>query len=163
MAFRPDEILRVLERHDVRYVVIGGLAASLHGAGTVTFDVDVVPESSPDNLMRLSAALDELKARIRVSGIAGGLDFDHDAKSLGSMEVINLVTNYGDFDITFHPSGVSTFSEWDRHAEDTEALGVHFRLASLADIIQSKEAAARPKDQIAVPVLRELLNRQKKK
>jgi hypothetical protein len=162
VAFRPDEILGVLERHGVQYVVIGGLAAALHGAGTVTFDVDVVPESSLDNLTRLSAALDELDARIRVSGIAGGLDFDHDAQSLGSMETINLVTNHGDFDITFRPSGVTTFSEWDNHAEDTEALGVHFRLASLADVIQSKEAAGRPKDQITLPVLRELLNRQKK-
>ena len=76
------------------------------------------------------------------------------------MEVINLVTNHGDFDVTFHPSGVSSFSEWDDHTGDTEALGVPFRLASLADVIRSKEAAGRPKDQIAVPILRELLRRQ---
>jgi hypothetical protein len=161
VAFRPDEILKVLEYHQVRYVVIGGLAATLYGAGTVTFDVDVVPDSAPDNLARLSLALEQLDARIRVDGIEGGLHFNHDAGSLGSMNVINLVTNHGDFDVTFHPSGVSSFSEWDEHAGDAEALGVHFRLASLADVIRSKEAAGRPKDQIAVPILRELLRRQK--
>jgi hypothetical protein len=163
VAFRPDEILKVLEHHRVRYVVIGGLAAALYGSGTVTFDVDIVPDSAPDNLTRLSSALDELEARIRVDGIEGGLPFDHDARSLGPMEVINLVTNHGDFDVTFHPSGVSSFSEWDDHAGDTEALGVHFRLASLADVIRSKEAAGRPKDQIAVPILRELLKRQQER
>jgi hypothetical protein len=161
MAFRPDEILKVLEHHRVRYVVIGGLAAALYGSGTVTFDVDIVPDSTPANLTRLSSALDELDARIRVDGIEGGLPFDHDALSLGSMAIINLVSNHGDFDVTFHPSGISSFSEWDEHARDTEALGVHFRLASLADVIRSKEAAGRPKDQIAVPVLRELLKRQR--
>ncbi len=161
MAFRPDEILKVLEHHRVRFVLIGGLAAALYGSGTVTFDVDIVPDSAPENLTRLSLALDELDARIRVAGIEGGLPFDHDARSLGTMEVINLVTNHGDFDVTFHPSGVSSFSEWDDHAQETEALGVHFRLASLADVIRSKEAAGRPKDQIAVPILRELLKKQR--
>jgi hypothetical protein len=161
VAFRPDEILKVLEHHRVRYVVIGGLAAALYGSPTVTFDVDIVPDSTPDNLTRLSSALDELDARIRVDGIEGGLPFDHDARSLGSMEVINLVTNHGDFDVTFHPSGVSSFSEWDDRAGEIEALGVHFRLASLADVIRSKEAAGRPKDQVAVPILRELLKRQR--
>jgi hypothetical protein len=161
VAFRPDEILKVLEHHRVQYVVIGDLAAALYGSGAVTFDVDIVPDSTPENLARPSSALDELDARIRVDGIEGGLSFDPGARCLGSMEVINLVTNHGDFDVRFHPSGVSSFSDWDDRAKDTEALGVHFRLASLADVIRSKEAAWRPKDQIAVPILRELLKRQR--
>jgi len=160
VAFRPDEILKVLEHHRVRYIVIGGLAAALYGSGTVTFDVDIVPDSAPENLNRLSSALDELDARIRVDGIEGGLPFEHDARSLGSMDMINLVTSHGDFDVAFHPSGISSFSEWDHNAGETEALGVHFRLASLADVIRSKEAAGRPKDLIVVPILRELLKRQ---
>ena len=50
----------------------------------------------------------------------------------------------------------------DRHFGALQ-LGVHFRLASLADVIRSKEAAGRPKDQIALPILRELLKRQRDK
>jgi hypothetical protein len=160
LTFRPDEILKVLERYGVQFVVIGGLAAALHGAGTVTFDVDVVPDPSADNLERLSAALDELNARVRVDGIEGGLAFDHDPQSLGMMTVLNLVTIHGDFDIAFHPSGIPSYSDWSEHATGVEALGVHFQLGSLADVIQSKEAADRPKDQAALPVLRELLRRQ---
>jgi hypothetical protein len=160
LKFRPDEILKALERHGVQYVVIGGLAAALHGAATVTFDVDVVADPSTDNLNRLSGALDDLNARVRVDGIEGGLDFDHDPQSIGMMTVLNLVTAHGDFDIAFHPSGIPSYSDWCENASGVEALGVHFQLGSLADVIRSKEAANRPKDQVALPVLRELLNRQ---
>ena len=76
------------------------------------------------------------------------------------MDVLNLVTAHGDLDIAFHPSGLPIYSDWNERATEIEALGVHFQLGSLADVIRSKEAAARPKDQMAVPVLRELLNRQ---
>ena len=58
--FRPDLLLRVLARHGVDYVVIGGIAAALHGSDLVTFDVDITPALGSDNLSRLSAALYEL-------------------------------------------------------------------------------------------------------
>ncbi len=54
--FKPYDIMTVLDRHGVRYVLIGGLAAVLHGAPHVTTDVDVVPEEARDNLERLSVA-----------------------------------------------------------------------------------------------------------
>jgi len=63
--FAPDEILRVLEQHGVRFVLIGGLAAYLQGSPIPTEDVDVVPEGSRDNYARLSAALTELDAKVR--------------------------------------------------------------------------------------------------
>jgi hypothetical protein len=160
LTFRPDEILRTLERHGVEYVVIGGLAATLHGASTVTFDVDIVPDPSQENLERLSAALDELNARVRVEGIEGGLAFDHNSQSFEKMNLLNLVTTHGDFDIAFHPSGIPSYSQWSENASRIEALGVPFQLGSLADVVQSKEAADRPKDRVALPVLRELHNRQ---
>lgn len=161
MSFRPDAILGVLERHGVRFVVIGGLAATLHGATTVTFDVDVVPEASLGNLERLSAALDELEARVRVEGIEGGLPFEHDARSLRMLDMLDLVTKHGDLDLSFHPTGLPTFEEWNAQATEREALGVHFRLASLADVVRSKEASDRPKDRAALPLLRVLLERQR--
>lgn len=146
----------MLERHGVRCVVIGGLAATLHGSGTVTFDVDIVPDPEPVNLNRLSGALGELGARVRVDGIPDGLDFDHSPSALSRMSVLNLVTTFGELDLTFHPAGIPDFADWERGAEEREALGVRFRLASLADVIRSKEAADRAKDRATLPVLREL-------
>ncbi|MGH9169783.1 MAG: DUF6036 family nucleotidyltransferase [Acidimicrobiales bacterium] len=159
MTFRPDAILEVLERHGVRAVLIGGLAATIHGAPTVTYDVDVIPESSRGNLDLLSAALDELDARVRVDGIPDGLRFEHDGTSLGQMSLLNLVTRFGDFDIAFHPAGISRYEDWLERSTDCEALGVHFKLASLDDIIASKQAAGRPKDHATLPLLRELRQR----
>jgi hypothetical protein len=66
--FNPNALLEVLHRHGVRYVLIGGLAAALRGSATPTFDVDITPEADAGNLARLSAALRDLDARIRVDG-----------------------------------------------------------------------------------------------
>ena len=60
-----DELFACLDRHGVRYVFIGGLAAVLHGSPLLTSDADICPARDPDNLIRLAAALDDLDARIR--------------------------------------------------------------------------------------------------
>ena len=103
--FRPELLLDVLTRHEVRYVLIGGFAAVIHGSPYVTTDVDVVPDTDEENLGRLSVALDELHARVWAPGEPGGLPFDHDADSLAAVRVWNLVTDHGRLDITFEPSG----------------------------------------------------------
>jgi hypothetical protein len=157
--FRPDEVIRILHAHRVHFVLIGGLAATLHGSAHPTFDIDITPDDSPDNLQRLSAALRELDARVRVEGIPGGLPFDHDAASLARMTVLNLVTKVGDLDIAMHPAGVATFDEWNTGAIDLVVVGVPVRVASLDTIIRSKEAAGRDKDRITLPLLRVLRDR----
>jgi predicted nucleotidyltransferase len=106
-GFDPDALLQVLHQHDVRYVLIGGLAAALRGSASPTFDVDITPATGADNLARLSEALKDLDARIRV-----------------------------------------------------DVLGVPVRVASLDDIIRSKEAADRDKDRLQLPILRALQRRQ---
>lgn len=156
-AFRPDELLAVLERHGVDYVLIGGLAATLHGAAYVTFDVDITPATDVANLDRLSAALRELGARVRVAGIPGGLPFDHDARSLARAGVWNLTTAFGDLDLSFVPSGTGGFDDLREHAVAVTVHGVTLNVASLADIVRSKQAADREKDRLALPMLRRLL------
>jgi hypothetical protein len=152
-------VIRVLHEHRVRFVLIGGLAATLHGAAHPTFDVDITPDDAPDNLARLSAALRALDARIRIDGIPGGLPFDHDAASLAGMTVLNLVTRAGDLDIAMHPAGVETFAEWNANATDLVVLGVPVRVAGLDEIVRSKEAAGREKDRVTLPLLRVLRDR----
>jgi hypothetical protein len=160
MPFEPERILAVLERHGVRYVVIGGFGAWLHGAAHVTFDIDVTPESSRDNLDRLSTALDDLAARIRTDAVEGGLSFSHSGESLGHARVWNLTTDYGDLDLAFEPAGTNGYSDLVDDALQVEILGVSTVIASLRDIVRSKEAADRPKDRLALPTLRRLLEAQ---
>ena len=157
VEFRPERILAVLAEHGVDYVMIGGLAAALHGSDMVTTDLDITPASGEDNLERLSAALRSLRARIRSDGLPDGLVFSHDGSSLANADVWNLVTDFGDLDICFVPSGTKGFIDLRRRAVVIDVLGTTTHVASLPDIIRSKAAAGRPKDQIAVPVLRRLL------
>lgn len=157
--FRPQEILAVLDRHDVRYVLIGGMAAILHGAPHLTTDVDIVPEEGRANLERVSAALKELHARIRVTGEKEGVPFDHDAVSLARVRVWNLVTDLGNLDITFVPSGTRGYDDLRRDARTMKVRGIDVPVASLADVIRSKEAADRQRDRAVLPILRAMLER----
>lgn len=61
----PDCFFRTLDDHSVGYVLVGGLAAVLHGSPTVTNDADICPNPHSDNFARLSGALIDLDARIR--------------------------------------------------------------------------------------------------
>jgi len=158
--FEPQEILSALDRHGVRYVLIGGFAAIIHGAPYTTSDVDIVPEEGRENLTRLSAAMKELNARIRISGEEEGVPFDHDAESLGRVRIWNLVTDRGNLDITFVPSGTRGYDDLVHDARPAALGGIEVPVASLADVIRSKEAAGRDRDRAVLPILRELLERQ---
>lgn len=159
--FDPAEILRTLERHGVEYVLIGGLAAVVHGSAHVTTDVDVVPLEGKENLARLSEALKALHARIRVAGEPEGIPFDHSAESLSRVRVWNLQTDHGDLDVTFEPTGTHGYDDLRRDAVRVRLADVDVDVASLADVIRSKEAAGRARDRAALPGLRELLARQR--
>src|ERR1019366_5328448 len=104
-VFDPDEILRTLHRHRVEFVLIGGMAATLHGSDMVTFDLDVSPRSTKDNLERLASALRDLEAALRVAGEPNGVDFDAHEDLLERVQVLNLATRAGDLDIVVRPAG----------------------------------------------------------
>jgi len=152
-------LLETLTRHGVEFVVIGGFAAVAQGSPIPTIDVDIVPATNRDNYARLSAALKDLDAKVRAA-VVEPLPFDHDADSLAAVQVWNLTTKYGDLDITAQPSGTQGYDDLRRDAIEVELRGTKVLLASLADIVRSKEAAGRDKDRRALPVLRELVARQ---
>jgi hypothetical protein len=161
--FDPRAIFNVLDRHEVNYVLIGGVAAILHGASHVTTDVDVVPQDSVANLDRLSAALKELHARIRVRGGPDGIPFDHSGESLARGRIWNLQTDLGDLDITFEPSGTHGYEDLRRDASVMHLRSGDVTVASLADVVRSKEAADRPRDRAILPALRALLSSQRER
>lgn len=156
-TFDPAAVLSVLRDHRVRYVLIGGIAAAIHGSPYVTTDVDVTPQLDPENLQRLSAALLALDARIRTEGVPEGLPFAHDAESLARSTIWNLTTRFGDVDLVLRPAGTDGYDDLTRDADDLEILGVEVRVASLADVVRSKAAAGREKDRAQLPLLRRLL------
>jgi hypothetical protein len=160
----PVRILAVLERHGVEYVLIGGVAANVHGYPLPTEDVDVTPASDAANLERLAGALREVGARLRVAGEPEGVPFSVDAAALGRAEIWTLVTDVGDLDVVVLPDGTQGYQDLRRDATREElAEGLTVQVASLADVIRSKEAAGRPKDRAQMPALRETLERRRRR
>lgn len=149
--------MAVLAKHHVLCVYIGGAAAILQGSPLPTEDVDIVPANDRENWARLSAALKELDAKVRAVELDQPLPFDHDADSLAASGTWNLTTKFGDLDITRMPAGTQGYDDLKRDALDMDIRGVRIQVASLADIVRSKEAAGRDKDRLALPVLRELV------
>lgn len=149
----PDCLFRTLAEHDVSYVLIGGLAAVLHGSPAMTNDADIMPEHSEANLEHLSVALSDLEARLRVESTPDGVGFDPHPALLRSMQMMNLTTRCGDLDITFEPAGLDGFQAVLERSDEFELSGERVRVAALADIIRSKEAAGRPKDTATLPLL----------
>jgi hypothetical protein len=148
-------IINVLNRHGVRYVVIGAFAAIAQRAPIpATRDIDLTPDSSAGNLTRLSKALKHLDARIRTDAVDRGLPFDHDGRSLVASSIWNLICPYGEFDISFVPSGIAGgYDELALKAHRMRVDAVDVMVADLSDVIRSKEAAGRAKDLQVLPIL----------
>jgi hypothetical protein len=151
-------IVAALNRHQVRYVIIGAFAAIAQQAPIpATRDIDLTPEASQENLARLSLALKELGARIRTEAIPDGLPglpFSHDATSLGAADGWNLICPDGEFDISFYPSGFEKgYAQLALNAHRLRVGEVEVVVADLADVIRSKESAGRPKDLRVLPLL----------
>ncbi len=152
----------MLARHRVEYVLIGGLAATLHGSNLRTGDAYICPAREETNLERLAAALADLEARIRTPDVPEGLPFRCDAEFLSQMALLNLTTLFGDFDISFQPSGTSGYEDLCRKKVEYDLEGLVVPVASLEDVIRSKEAAGRAKDLQQLPTLRVLLREMEK-
>lgn len=158
--FDPVSTLRVLVRHRVDFVVIGGIAARLRGAPLLTQDVDVTPASDRNNMRRLAAALEDLEARLRTATEPEGVPFPFDPRLLETATEWTLATKFGDLDLAVSPAGTHGYEDLIRDAESlTVALEprLEVMVASLSDVIRSKEAAGREKDRAALPLLRRTL------
>lgn len=155
----PERIIQTLARHGVAYVLIGALAARLHGFPRLTADADITPAGDPENLERLAAALRELDARVYTEQVPEGLSFDCTAATLARAELWNLMTTAGRLDLAFKPAGTDGFDDLARSAVRFDVFGAELLAADLPDLIRSKEAADRPQDRQDVLILREILAR----
>lgn len=155
-ALDPHCVFSVLDQHAVDYVLIGGLAAVLHGSTAMTNDADILPDADPANLERLGAALGELEARLRVDDNPDGVAFEPHPSLIASMAMLNLTTRCGDLDLTFTPAGLDGYGGVRERSVVFEVGGLQIHVAALADIIASKTAADRPKDHATLPILHAL-------
>lgn len=155
-------IIKVLNKHKVEYIVVGGVGSILQGADIFTKDIDVCPENNKENFERLSAALKELGGRLRG---AQNVEVPITPDLLKNMQIGTWVTRYGDFDIIHDiPAGENgalyKYKDLYVNHDDVPVFGIVVHVASLKDIVASKRFAGRPKDIAVLPELEELLKQQ---
>jgi predicted nucleotidyltransferase len=143
--FEADQILRGLAAHGVDFVVIGGIAVQAHGYIRGTRDLDLIVKPTTLNLTRVSEALAELEAELRVPGqLSLG-----DPHQLRRAPLIQVMTKFGPLDIVNveHVAGPPSSYDALRAAALVIALNdVDVSVAGLSDLIRMKRAAGRDQD-----------------
>lgn len=151
-AFDPIRILSLLTRHEVAFVVIGGLAARIWGSPTITNDLDICYARDRANLERLVAVLREIGAQLR--GAPEGLPFQLDARALRMGDAFTFETDAGNFDCLATPAGTTGYDDVAANAQRLDlGDGLQVSVCSIDDLLRMKRAAARPKDLIEVEIL----------
>jgi len=151
-AFDAFAILGVLQRREVQFVVIGGIAGNLLGSNILTNDLDICFARDLQNTRRLAGALNEIHARLR--NFPPDLRFAVDEHALRLGETFTFETDFGHFDCLGNPSGTDGYVQLRNGAECLEVNGIKTYVASLPDLIRMKEAADREKDRWALVTLR---------
>jgi hypothetical protein len=148
-------LIPALAEARVDFILVGGMAAVVHGAGRITYDVDVVYDREPGNLGRLARALAPHSPYPR--GAPPGLPFALDERTLRSGLNFTLTTALGDLDLFGEIAGGGTFAELLPLTLTVGILGVRVRCVTLLKLIELKRAAGRPKDFEALAELTDLL------
>lgn len=155
MSNRPplsaDEILRRLVERGVDFVVIGGIAAVLHGSARNTFDLDICFATDDVNLTALGDVLTAVGARLK--GVDENVPFVPDGRTLRQVELLTLVTSLGELDVLTKPAGAPTYRDLRRNADRYDLGGFNVSVASINDLIAMKQATGRPKDLLDIEEL----------
>lgn len=142
--FNPAELLGVLVGHGVDFVVVGGLAAVLHGSARITQDLDVTYSAEPASLEVLGQALLDLDAQLY--GIGEDVAFVADARTLAGTEILTLATRLGKLDLLRAPSGAPAYEVLRSRAQLVNAGDLAVRIADTDSLIAMKRSAGRAKD-----------------
>jgi predicted nucleotidyltransferase len=142
---RADKILQRLTARGVDFIVVGGIAAVLHGSARNTFDLDLCFATDGANLDALGDVLVGLDARLR--GVDDDVPFVPDGETLRKVELLTLSTSAGNLDLLAVPPGAPSYQRLRRNADRFDLGGFTVNVASIDDLIAMKEAAGRPKDQ----------------
>jgi hypothetical protein len=144
---------RLVERK-VEFILVGGVAATVHGSARLTQDLDVVYARSPQNLDRVANALVDLSPYLR--GAPQGLPFQWDVETLARGLNFTLTCNWGDLDLLGEIVGGGRYEDLLPHTIVIQGFGIECRCLDLPTLIRVKRAAGRRKDLEAVAELESL-------
>lgn len=129
-----ENLLKLLNAHNVEYVIIGATAFPVHGYARATLDIDLFIRSEPENARRTLEALKK---------------FGYDVTDLGEEDLLSkkvLIRQYL-VETDIHPfvQGITFDQVWKNRVSGTYGNEKVY-YASLDDLITMKKAAGRPKD-----------------
>ena len=155
------QLFRALAEHDVDYLVIGGVAAQVHGRRRTTKDLDVMPAPDPENFERLAAALVALDAHPVELGASAPIPT---AEQLQLASIVPpLATRHGELHILSDVPGAAAYARMRTRALTTDLDGIAVHIVGVDDLIRMKQAAGRPSDLEDVEALTTVARREARK
>ena len=152
-------ILVELRRHQVDFIVVGGIAAGLEGVPGSTLDLDVVHSRQPDNIARLLRALDSLEATYRTRR-----ELKPDESHLASPGHQLLMTRFGPLDILGMIGRSRSYDDLLPHTHELEVgEGLRVRVLNLETLIAVKEEVAGERDLAVLPIMRRTLEEKRRR
>lgn len=139
-----ERMISELLEAEVRFVVIGGVAATVQGSTRFTNDLDICYDTAPDNVERLVRLLRKWRAYLR--GVEPGLPFILDARALRTTPMMTLTTTLGDIDLLDQVPGVGAYAEVLAASEPAHLNATKFQALTLPALIAAKRATGRAKD-----------------
>ncbi len=130
------DLLQCLNESNVRYLVIGGYAVSIHAEPRYTKDLDLWVEASKTNASRLIKALDSF-------GAPTNSIVEADFAKPGTLFIFGIEPNR--VDILNQIKGASFAKAYERRIE-SEVDDLSFHCIALTDLIRVKKLAGRPQD-----------------
>jgi len=139
-----EQLLPALSGAGVEFIVVGGVAAIVHGSARLTQDLDIVYRRTPENISRLATVLRPFAPYLR--GAPPGLPFQWDAETIQRGLNFTLVTRAGPLDVLGEIAGGGTYEALISHSRKLSVFGVECYCLGLDRLIQAKRDAGRPKD-----------------
>jgi len=139
-----EQILPALSEAGIEFIIVGGVAAIVHGSARLTVDLDIVYRRDPANIARLVNALKPFSPYLR--GVPPGLPFQWDAETIQRGLNFTLTTSAGPLDILGEIAGGGTYETLISHSRKLSVFGIECYCLGLDRLIQAKRDAGRPKD-----------------
>ena len=155
-----EALLGTLVGQGVEFIIVGGVAATVHGSARLTQDIDVVYARSDENLERLVKALESHEPYLR--GAPPGLPFEWSMSTLRRGLNFTLTTTFGDIDLLGEITGGGGYEDLLSHSFEIDLFGQRCRCLELPWLIHTKRAAGRPRDLEAIAELEALQEEREK-
>jgi hypothetical protein len=139
-----ERLLAALHHGGVDFVIVGGVAATIHGSSRLTADLDVVYARTDENIRATVHALESLSPYLR--GAPPGLPFRFDFETIRRGLNFTLTTDAGPIDLLGQIAGCGSYADLLPHTLIVEIFGLPLRCVDLETLIRAKRAAGRPKD-----------------